>query len=375
MARDFSPANNEPQELTTDAPGATSATAAQPPLILRDALASDKQPILEFCHQTWDWGDYIEGVWDDWFNDQHGGLRVGEVDGKPVGVNKLTMLSADEGWLEGMRLNPDYRGRGYTYQFMSDVAQLAEQRGAAALRLATASSNVPIQKVAERLGLRRAAVFTPYNAEGLSLAAWEQQIAPDKLGLAERLRSCCILEAVDAAAVWQHIEGSPLRSASAGLYADGWAWAQLTEEKLHKRLRSHQVIACLDPQHGNPHRRPYLPALAEAEEYHARQGKKMSIAASAIRALAVISGVNSSGGLEVGYVDYAAQPDGSDDDDIEAIALALRLSAGSLTPARVSIMLPNEATLEIAFERAGFNRDFEEGQAMYVYEKRFRGES
>ncbi len=342
-------------------------------LHLRDAVAADKEPILEFCHQTWDWGDYIEFVWDEWFNDPRGGLRVGEVNGKPVGVNKLTMLTPQEGWMEGMRLHPDYRGRGYAHQFMADMVQLAEAKDAAVIRLATGSNNVPIQMVAKKLGLRKVAAFTPYNAEGLAFAALDAgERLPLSAAVQQRLGQFYILEPADASVVWQHIERSPLR-AVARLYADGWAWAELTADKLHKRLRDHQVVARLDAGAGSS-RRPYLPQLAEAHG-ESNQQKGVSIAAEAINALAVISGVDSEAGLEVGYVDYAEQPDGSDDDELEALALALRLSASSLSPARVSLMLPNEATLELAFERAGFSRDMEEGYTMFVFEKKLKDSS
>lgn len=341
-------------------------------LLLRDAVASDKEPILEFCHQTWDWGDYIEFVWDEWFNDPRGGLRVGEAGGRPVGVNKLTLLTPQEGWMEGMRLHPDYRGRGYAHQFMADMVQLAAAKGADVIRLATGSSNVPIQRVATRLGLRKVAAFTPYNADGLSLTALQAEGGPAvSETVRRRLGGFYILEPADAEAVWQHIEASPLRSV-ARLYADGWAWSELTNAKLHKRLRDHQVVARLGDLPG-PARRPYLPLLAEAGAgYH--HNRAASVAVEAINSLAVISGVDEVAGLEVGYVDYAEQPDGSDDDELEALALALRLSASSLTPARVSLMIANEATLELAFERAGFNRDMAEGQSMFVFERKLKVE-
>jgi RimJ/RimL family protein N-acetyltransferase len=343
-------------------------------LHLRDAVASDKEPILEFCHQTWDWGDYIEFVWDDWFNDPRGGLRVGEVNGKPVGVNKLTMLTPAEGWMEGMRLNPAYRGRGYAHEFMADMVQLAEAKGAAVIRLATGSSNAPIQRVAMRLGLRKVAEFTPYNADGVSLEALEADTRIEISNpVRQRLHQFYILEPADAAVIWQHIEASPLRSV-AHLYANGWAWSELKPDKLLRHLRDHQVIAHLAAP-ALPPRRPYLPSLAGADE-NADQSlaKDASVPAGAIQSLAIITGVDSDSGLEAGYVDHAAQADGGDDYEIEALALALRLSASSLSPACVSLMLPNEASLELSFERAGFSRDMEEGYTMFVYERELKAE-
>jgi hypothetical protein len=46
---------------------------------IRDAIKTDKQEVLEFCTDTFQWGDYIHEVWDDWYSDRNGVLLVGEI--------------------------------------------------------------------------------------------------------------------------------------------------------------------------------------------------------------------------------------------------------------------------------------------------------
>ena len=41
-------------------------------MVIRRALDSDKAKVLEFCKNTFEWGDYIETVWDEWKNDLSG---------------------------------------------------------------------------------------------------------------------------------------------------------------------------------------------------------------------------------------------------------------------------------------------------------------
>ena len=64
-------------------------------MVIRRALDSDKAKVLEFCKNTFEWGDYIETVWDDWKNDLSGILLVkeckesAESESIPIGIAHL----------------------------------------------------------------------------------------------------------------------------------------------------------------------------------------------------------------------------------------------------------------------------------------------
>src|SRR5438309_11693821 len=73
---------------------------------IRPARPEDREAVLAFCRQTWEWGDYIAHVWDEWLHDPKGILFVATVDGKPVAVSHLQMLNETDAWLEGMRVDP-----------------------------------------------------------------------------------------------------------------------------------------------------------------------------------------------------------------------------------------------------------------------------
>jgi hypothetical protein len=47
-------------------------------LKFRHAKQSDKNNALKFCTDTFEWGDYIEEVWDDWNSEPNGYLTVAE---------------------------------------------------------------------------------------------------------------------------------------------------------------------------------------------------------------------------------------------------------------------------------------------------------
>ncbi|HXX77929.1 MAG TPA: hypothetical protein VEI53_05530, partial [Ktedonobacteraceae bacterium] len=73
-----------------------------PDLEVRPARPEDRDAVLAFCQQTWDWGDYVEHVWDEWLNNPQGTLLVATIDGQPIGVTNIRMLNETEAWFEGM---------------------------------------------------------------------------------------------------------------------------------------------------------------------------------------------------------------------------------------------------------------------------------
>src|SRR5947207_9069294 len=74
---------------------------------IRPARPEDREAVLAFCEQTWEWGDYIEYVWDEWLHDSKGILFVATIDGKSVAVSHLQMLNETDAWLEGMRVRSE----------------------------------------------------------------------------------------------------------------------------------------------------------------------------------------------------------------------------------------------------------------------------
>src|SRR5579864_1207376 len=99
-------------------------------LEVRRAREEDREAVLAFCQQTWEWGDYIDRVWETWLNDEQGALLVALKEGQPVGVANIRMLNAQEAWMEGMRVDPAYRQQGIASALFDAQIAEARQRGA-----------------------------------------------------------------------------------------------------------------------------------------------------------------------------------------------------------------------------------------------------
>ena len=78
---------------------------------IREPNQFDKQQVLDFCQNTFSWGDYIEEVWDSWYNND--GLVVIEENGKVIGMAHGVIYKNEKMlWLEGIRVNEKYRKNG-----------------------------------------------------------------------------------------------------------------------------------------------------------------------------------------------------------------------------------------------------------------------
>src|SRR5205085_12466845 len=108
-----------------------------PGLEVRPAREEDREAVLAFCRQTWDWSDYIDRVWDEWLHAENGVLLVATIDGQPVGVANIRMLNAQEAWMEGMRVDPAFREQGIASALFDAQIAEARRRGASTARLIT----------------------------------------------------------------------------------------------------------------------------------------------------------------------------------------------------------------------------------------------
>lgn len=93
--------------------------------VIRHAKTSDKSDILKFCKNTFSWGDYVGDVWDSWMNE--GNLLVLE-DSHLIGICHASFAN-NQVWIEGIRINPNFRRRGAASLLVQEIEFLAKQKG------------------------------------------------------------------------------------------------------------------------------------------------------------------------------------------------------------------------------------------------------
>lgn len=128
-------------------------------LELRKVRPEDREAIVGISKKIWDGDDYIENVVDKWTRAEKGEFTTAVYDGELAGFTKLTVLRNNCLWLEGIRVDPKFRGLGIgkalgRYQF-----ELAERMGYKTLELATFAENYESIAIIEKSGFERIASF------------------------------------------------------------------------------------------------------------------------------------------------------------------------------------------------------------------------
>jgi N-acetylglutamate synthase-like GNAT family acetyltransferase len=93
-------------------------------LKIRNANNFDKISVLEFCKNTFSWGDYVEHVWDFWLSEGH--LFLGETE-NPVGICHA-FYSHDQIWIEGIRIKSNSRRQNIASKLVKHAEIIGKER-------------------------------------------------------------------------------------------------------------------------------------------------------------------------------------------------------------------------------------------------------
>jgi GNAT superfamily N-acetyltransferase len=289
-------------------------------LILRPARPDDRPAMERICAHTWDWGDYIPEVWDEWLADDQGVLLIAELEGYVVALNKITWQPSGQIWLEGMRVDLDYRGRGIAGRSLDFALAYAREHGARVVRLGTGDHNLPVHATVARAGMVHIGSYALWTAEPLPRDRFQPLLlGPDQ-----------------AAAVHAFLAGSPVLAHTHGLYNADWAWQELSSERVAQFLN-----VAREPGHAQ--------VLAQS----APDGRLM--------ALAIVQFDAEDGHLWVSFADGQAVA-------VTALATAIRAYAAQLGAERVQVMLPDLAWLRDAFQAAGYGSGDWQGE-LWIFER------
>jgi ribosomal protein S18 acetylase RimI-like enzyme len=286
---------------------------------IRPARAEDRAAVLAFCRQTWEWGDYIEYVWDEWLHDPQGLLLVATVAGQPVAMSHLEMLNQADAWLEGMRVDPAYRQHGLARAL--DDAMLAEamKRGATNARLITESANTVAISLIERGFFHKIGAFAQFQAEPETVPATRQY----------GLDAPQLATPADLNDIIDYLNASNIFPAIGGLYYRRFTAYAITSALLETKIQAQQVSIL--------RRWNRLDGLAIAEPHQGRSGSQLSI----------------------GYIDGTTE-------SISLIAYALRGQLSHLGLERIAAYVPDLIMVRDAFVGAGYEWD---GKIFYTYER------
>lgn len=128
-------------------------------IVIRDAINSDKFSVLNFCKDTFSWGDYIQDVWDYWLSESN--LLVIE-NQYPVGVCHA-FFSKNQVWIEGIRINSNFRRQGFASDLVRHIELIAKEKQILSSFMLIDTKNLPSLSMAKNLNYRISQTWNFYS--------------------------------------------------------------------------------------------------------------------------------------------------------------------------------------------------------------------
>ncbi len=137
---------------------------------IRRARSSDKNRVLDFCMNTFEWGDYLDKAWDDWISEPSSLLFVCEIKlssfiskSDLVGVIHILQCSNNSLWIEGLRVNKLYRNNGFATALLNHSIEYGIENNLNECCALISQGNFASQKMLEKLGFLKLFTCTYYN--------------------------------------------------------------------------------------------------------------------------------------------------------------------------------------------------------------------
>ncbi|MDA0756648.1 MAG: GNAT family N-acetyltransferase [Crenarchaeota archaeon] len=184
----------------------------------RLAQSFDKKDVLNFCKNTFSWGDYIHEVWDNWINE--GNLIVIENDQIPISMAHSVFYPAEKMiWIEGIRVSENFRKKGMAEKMIHHFENKAKSQDFEISRMLIASENNPSLTLAKKLGYKIISQWNYFSLES-------KQISEKNIILSNSCLDNCI--ELD---MKKHN------------FIESWRWIPLTNKRL-KKLNFENKIFC-----------------------------------------------------------------------------------------------------------------------------------
>ncbi len=214
--------------------------------------------MLSFATRTWDDWDYVPNVWDRWLAARDGVLLVATVGGadatdatdadgaslpagRAIAVARLVVLSGDEAWLEGIRVDPRVRGMNVATDFQVAELRWAAAHGVRVVRYATGQDNEGSHRLGARHGFSLLGEWRWYGVDD------EDEAIPPPSDLSSTSGRPATLRDADADGWWARVAADDTLRRGHGLYERrAWALQELTEERFRGHVSRHQVTVWPD---------------------------------------------------------------------------------------------------------------------------------
>lgn len=204
---------------------------------IRRARSEDKDKVLSFCTHTFNWGDYIDQVWDYWYNDANGRLLVAESGrGKRIAVSHVALCPGRKKiWLEGIRVHPAHRRLHLATSLIDAMISYGLRKGAGEAYAIVSKDNAASHQMMKKNGFKAISRWAYYAIAGKK----DQQQSEERLA---RL--------IEIGDIWNYLKASKIYELSARSYVRSWHWYPLDHGELRNLITEKRVVVTGTPING-----------------------------------------------------------------------------------------------------------------------------
>jgi GNAT superfamily N-acetyltransferase len=199
----------------------------------RLAINQDKDSVLDFCKNTFSWGDYIDRVWDIWISEPNGILLVAEDENhvkKPIAIIHGILIPENTIWIEGIRVDSEYRKQNLATNLINQILEYGRRNGAIHSAAIVSINNESSKRLMEKSKFE---VISKW-----SYISTNQIILPTN-NLKGKFK---IADSNDYHHIISFLKTSENFKLSGKKFVNSWRWHDLSEDRLFTMINNKQVI-------------------------------------------------------------------------------------------------------------------------------------
>ena len=178
---------------------------------------SDKEAVLDFCKNTFSWGDYISEVWDFWIDE--GGFFVIRDGSIPIAICHASISSATNNmWIEGIRVHPDFRRQGHAQKLVYYSEKIATNQNCKTSQMLIETNNKNSITLSQKLGYKLKDTWNFYS--------FTPNETPSKYN---------VITNIDE-------KKSKFVLSSNFSYVDSWRWYPVNQDNFHRLNNQKRIV-------------------------------------------------------------------------------------------------------------------------------------
>lgn len=230
----------------------------------RLATVHDKDYVLNFCKNTFSWGDYIDRVWDIWIGEPNSIFLVAVVVNEnnieiPIAIAHGILMPEKTVWVEGIRVDPKFRSQKLATNMSLSILDYARKKGALYSSAIVSIKNEASKGLMEKLGFKVISKWSYISIKPIILPELNNNMI---IG-----NSIKVSNLNEYQQILNFLKKSDIFKASGKKFVNSWRWYDLTEDRLRMMINNEQVIILVNDNDDEKDKKIRGMAIIDREGY------------------------------------------------------------------------------------------------------------